>query len=62
MFGRPVALLAGIAVAISLVFAQGFTATITGTVKDESGSRLTGGDGHGQTYGDRLDARCGDGC
>ena len=42
MFGRPVALLAGIAFAISLVFAQGFTATITGTVKDESGAVLQG--------------------
>ena len=42
MFGRPVVLLAGIAFAISLIFAQGFTATITGTVKDESGSVLQG--------------------
>jgi hypothetical protein len=42
MFGRTVALLAGIALAISLVFAQGFTGTIIGTVKDASGAALQG--------------------
>ena len=42
MFSRTAAFLAGIALASSLVFAQGFTGTITGTVKDESGAVLQG--------------------
>jgi hypothetical protein len=42
MFSRIVAFAAGIALAISLLFAQGFTATITGIVKDESGAVLQG--------------------
>jgi hypothetical protein len=42
MLGRTVAFFTGIALANSLVFAQSFTATITGTVKDESGSVLQG--------------------
>jgi hypothetical protein len=42
MFSRTATFVAGIALASSLVFAQGFTGTITGTVKDESGAVLQG--------------------
>ena len=42
MFSRTAAFVAGIALASSLVFAQGFTGTITGTVKDATGAVLQG--------------------
>jgi hypothetical protein len=42
MFRRTAVFVAGIALASSLVFAQGFTGTVTGTVKDESGAVLQG--------------------
>jgi hypothetical protein len=42
MFGRTVGFVTWIALAYSLVWAQGFTGAITGTVRDESGAVLQG--------------------
>jgi hypothetical protein len=42
MFSRAIGLAAWVVLSISLAFPQGFTATITGTVKDESGAVLQG--------------------
>src|SRR5215470_14796788 len=42
MFSRTVGFVTWIALAYSLVWAQGFTGAITGTVRDESGAVLQG--------------------